>query len=777
MTAPGGLVLLTRPADRAAATAERLHGLGLAPLIDPMLRLEDVPADPIAPDAQGILFTSAQAVERWEAIGGRLDLPVWAVGNRTADAARKVGFKQVEAGDGFGDHLADRLMQEVAPGAGPLLWPSGADIAVDLVAALGEVGITVDRRILYRSHAATAFQPETLEELRAGRIACALFYSPKTAAIFAGLIRDAGAEADLRAVRALCLSTAVAEKLEGLPFARLKVAPEPSEDALLALLAPLDEEEQAKDVMPQDESPTPNTPPTLTAEEVIDRFGGLRPMAAKLGVAVSTIQGWKQRGHIPENRWHDVEAAAAQHGISLSPHRANAPEPADSVIVLPPPGAGEAESDEAKAETVWEAESSEPEAEPPAAPDAKGEPEREAEPAPEPSPGPQPPSNTGVATGAAAEAARPAPSSRLAWVALLLAGVALAGAVTRPAWAPKTDPVLARYIPAMQTPAAAPGAAQEAVAALETRLEDMAAKLAALQQAPTAVTNNTPFDAAPLTERLDHLEAGLAELSSRVTAMPATDDSAMTNAMDALREELESLRTETDAAQSAAEDAAQRLTLLSDRIAAAEAGIASVVDAIASLRQDSATRLDDLEKRLDAMADSGGRAAALALAMGDLDRALDTGVRAQETLQQLRLLAANDAEVSTLLNRIEPMLAGPVPSLAELKSRFDAIAPQLQAPEVDTGTSGIIDDVLKNLMSVVSVRRVGDAAELPAAAHAEAALERGDLAAAVSALDGLDGPAAEWVEAARSRLVLDAAKEDLRRLALSRLGAIGEARP
>ena len=31
-------------------------------------------------------------------------------------------------------------------------------------------------------------------------------------------------------------------------------------------------------------------------ETIIKAFGGIRPMASKLDVPVSTVQGWKQRG-------------------------------------------------------------------------------------------------------------------------------------------------------------------------------------------------------------------------------------------------------------------------------------------------------------------------------------------------------------------------------------------------------------------------------------------------------------------------------------------------
>lgn len=53
------------------------------------------------------------------------------------------------------------------------------------------------------------------------------------------------------------------------------------------------------------------------ANAIIDAFGGIRPMATKLGVPVSTVQGWKQRDSIPAGRMGAVREAAAAAGITL----------------------------------------------------------------------------------------------------------------------------------------------------------------------------------------------------------------------------------------------------------------------------------------------------------------------------------------------------------------------------------------------------------------------------------------------------------------------------
>jgi len=52
-------------------------------------------------------------------------------------------------------------------------------------------------------------------------------------------------------------------------------------------------------------------------EEIVERFGGIRPMAAKLEVPVTTVQGWKKRDAIPVSRRDDIINAAGQYNINL----------------------------------------------------------------------------------------------------------------------------------------------------------------------------------------------------------------------------------------------------------------------------------------------------------------------------------------------------------------------------------------------------------------------------------------------------------------------------
>ena len=61
---------------------------------------------------------------------------------------------------------------------------------------------------------------------------------------------------------------------------------------------------------------------TSPAEAIIEKFGGLTRTAEALSsderaFAVSTVQGWKVRGRIPQSYWPQLIAAGRSEGFDL----------------------------------------------------------------------------------------------------------------------------------------------------------------------------------------------------------------------------------------------------------------------------------------------------------------------------------------------------------------------------------------------------------------------------------------------------------------------------
>src|SRR6185503_6927121 len=104
-------VLVTRPLPDGETTAADLRARGFAAITAPMLRFEPFGFRDDEDVAYGaVLVTSAnalRAVETGIAASRLLKLPLFAVGERTAAAARAVGFAEVVVGEGDAEALRD----------------------------------------------------------------------------------------------------------------------------------------------------------------------------------------------------------------------------------------------------------------------------------------------------------------------------------------------------------------------------------------------------------------------------------------------------------------------------------------------------------------------------------------------------------------------------------------------------------------------------------------------------------------------------------------------
>ena len=131
--------------------------------------------------------------------------------------------------------LAKLVQEKLKPQDGVLIHPSGSDLAGDLAGSLQKAGFTVRRVVLYTAEPLAALSPVTLASLKAKQIDIAVFFSPRTAAIFAKLVRDAKLESALEKTVALGLSPAVLEPIRDLPWAMMEAAPPEETDLLRAI--------------------------------------------------------------------------------------------------------------------------------------------------------------------------------------------------------------------------------------------------------------------------------------------------------------------------------------------------------------------------------------------------------------------------------------------------------------------------------------------------------------------------------------------------------------
>ena len=230
-------VLLTRPRADAEATAEFLAAQHIEAVIVPLIEISDIAgAVPDLAGVQALLVTSANGARALARAATPRDIPVFAVGDASAEAALQAGFSDINSASGDVAALAALVQSRLKPTAGALFHAAGSAIAGDLAAELAEHDFTVHRSQLYRAQTVATLPEAAHRALKDGTVDAALFYSPRTAAHFVHLIVEAGLESQCRRLIAGCLSAAVAEALEGLVFAETRIPATPNQTALIAVL-------------------------------------------------------------------------------------------------------------------------------------------------------------------------------------------------------------------------------------------------------------------------------------------------------------------------------------------------------------------------------------------------------------------------------------------------------------------------------------------------------------------------------------------------------------
>jgi hypothetical protein len=559
-------------------------------------------------------------------------------------------------------------------------------------------------------------------------------------------------------------------------------------------------------------------------DRIVERFGGIRPMAHKLDTPVTTVQGWKKRGAIPLARHADLRTAAAKHRIKLDDADLDAATPsedrptdaassalitpADAVPVVDPvvdpvptaspadtiPGADTPAPVSGLGTTagpVSELQSSDaliPPATPIGAADNLSETEKaedaKADPfktdATKPDTASDAPKTAAAAstwtpsgtTGSAgysrsdSEPARPTIAPTPSYIDEPRSGSGFATALSVVALlvgaAALSAPWWGPALPGWPSPAA-PAPTQSSAAAPA----DLALRAQIQQLVDRVGTLEQRPAAAPANGGNGEAAAGLSALTQRIDALEqrpaaAAPDTGVADAQKALADRLAALEQKVSAAAGNAQ-AAQELRGEVDSL---KQQVTSVNQAVTQ-RQDAATA-----------------AQALVLAAGQLRASLSGGQPFQQDLQAVRALNIADTGVTQPLDAVAPYAAKGIPTRAQLTDRFEPLAGEIVRADIRGEGNGWIDSAVGKLSTLVTVRRegggvVGTTSDA-VVARAEAALSEGNLAKAVEELSTLQGPAAQtagpWLADAKARLAADQAARQLndRAIALMTTAAGGK---
>ena len=229
-------VLITRPRERALELARALERRGDTPLIEPLLTIEPVAG--VAPELDGvqaIVLTSAHAVPALS--GPAKALPVFAVGDATAAAARRAGCGAVISAGGAAADLARSIAAHCRSGrrrfapsqrrAGARGTGRGAGGGGFRPASPGGLSGRWPR---------TRWRRRRSRLWRRGRSTPCCCSRPALPRIFVELIGRHGLQERLAGIAAICLSAAVAQPCREIAWRAIHLAARPELGALLEAL-------------------------------------------------------------------------------------------------------------------------------------------------------------------------------------------------------------------------------------------------------------------------------------------------------------------------------------------------------------------------------------------------------------------------------------------------------------------------------------------------------------------------------------------------------------
>ena len=175
---------------------------------------------------------AARAVAAHRSLARLVALPAFAVGRRTAEAARAVGFRDVHSADGDKADLGDLLRAQFGAAREPLLYLAGEDRAGEISAG----GLVVHTAVVYRAVKAERFEPPVAAALGEGALDGVLHFSARSAEAYLACAARGGIGDRALAPVHYCLSRQVAAPLTAAGAAAVRIAARPDEAALLELV-------------------------------------------------------------------------------------------------------------------------------------------------------------------------------------------------------------------------------------------------------------------------------------------------------------------------------------------------------------------------------------------------------------------------------------------------------------------------------------------------------------------------------------------------------------
>lgn len=225
MSPPRALVI--RQQEEALPLAKALREKGVEPYLYPLFTPHFLPLPPLE-NPQGFIITSKNALRALEGREELKKLPLYVVGDQTAQFAKAMGFSTVFNASGTSKELISLILQKASHNRGVLWHLSGDVIRGNIVETLKKEGFESRRYIIYHLKERDDLPLALVDDLHHQRLSHVLFFSPRTTTAFVNLLKKNGLETLTAPMTSLCLSQNVVEKALSLNWKKVWVSPRPT---------------------------------------------------------------------------------------------------------------------------------------------------------------------------------------------------------------------------------------------------------------------------------------------------------------------------------------------------------------------------------------------------------------------------------------------------------------------------------------------------------------------------------------------------------------------
>lgn len=221
-----------RPLEDALPMASFLESKGIKCSHYPLFRAQFFPIPPLM-RPQALIISSKNAIR---ALKGREELkkvPLYVVGDKTAELAKQTGFVNISNASGTSQELIDLIMKTAERDKGTLWHLSGEKIKGNMIEHLNIAGFKAKRQIVYSIEDVKELPSSLCMQLKNQVFSHVIFCSPRITNVFINLLKKKKIEKSTCQMISLCLSQDIGENALGLKWKKLWISPKPTINDLM----------------------------------------------------------------------------------------------------------------------------------------------------------------------------------------------------------------------------------------------------------------------------------------------------------------------------------------------------------------------------------------------------------------------------------------------------------------------------------------------------------------------------------------------------------------